>query len=141
MRMLDWNPAWETGIPKIDEQHRELFRQVEILMVAVHEEEATSRIPTLMPILANYVNAHFMDEEDAMETSDYPELASHRTVHQAMQEKVAALLLQFQNDPTVITEAVLEFLMDWLINHINGDDRRMALHLANWASNHPQASA
>lgn len=141
MRMLDWNPAWETGIPKIDEQHRELFRQIEILMVAIHENEMTSCIPALMPILATYVGSHFSDEEAAMEASGYPELVAHRAVHDGMREKVRTLLLQFQSDPTVMTDAVLDFLMDWLINHINGEDRRMALYLARWNSKHPQANA
>jgi hemerythrin len=140
MPTLDWNPDWETGIKKIDQQHRELFRQVEALMNAIHHDQAAAHISGLLKFLANYVDVHFKDEEAEMKASDYHGLASHQAIHNDMRSKVATLLLQFQNDPTVITDSVIEFIIDWLVNHINGEDRRMAHHLIKWASMHPGAN-
>jgi hemerythrin len=138
MVALDWNPAWETGIRKIDEQHRALFGQVEMLMNAIHTEEASSRLPDLMAFLVQYVELHFQNEEAEMKASGYPELTSHRAIHDNLRADVAELMLRFQKDPTVITDAVLDFLTKWLIEHINGDDRRMALYLIHWASERSQ---
>jgi hemerythrin-like metal-binding protein len=136
MPLLAWNPDWETGIRQIDQQHRELFAQVEILMNAIHNDEAAGRIPNLLKFLANYVDVHFQDEETAMKGSNYPGLASHQAIHDDMRGKVAALLIEFQKDPTVVTDQVLDFISEWLVNHINGEDRRMARHLIQWNAAH-----
>ncbi len=129
MKLLDWNPAWETGIEKIDQQHRELFGLIENLMKEIHNNQAASRLPGLLTFLAQYVDVHFRDEEAEMEASGYPRLASHKAIHDEMRARVATLELQFREDPTVLTDPVLDFVTDWLVNHINGEDRRMALHL------------
>lgn len=134
MPTLNWNPDWETGIQKIDRQHRALFAQLETLMTAIHQDVALARIPALLAFLANYVEEHFRDEETEMEASGYPGLAAHRAIHDRLREKVAALLLQFQKEPGVLNDAVLDFVTEWLVGHINGEDRRMAHHLVRWAS-------
>jgi len=137
--MLVWNPEWETGIWKIDQQHRELLGQIEGLMVAIHANEAEARIPGLLAFLAGYVGRHFQDEESEMEASAYPGLPAHRAIHDNMRKQVAELALQHKTNPAVITDDVLNFLTDWLVKHINGEDRRMAKHLVRWASNQAQA--
>ena len=137
MSTLMWDPAWETGIPKIDQQHRLLFDQVDLLFNAVQVNEAGNQIPGLLAFLASYVDAHFRDEEKEMEATHYSELARHRAIHNSLREKVAALVAQFQTDPSVLTIDVLEFLTQWLVDHISVEDRRMALQLKMWASEHP----
>jgi hemerythrin-like metal-binding protein len=129
MTMLAWNPDWNTGIEKIDQQHRNLFSQISLLLEALRKNEAQERIPGLLDFLAEYVEGHFSEEEQAMEASAYPGLARHQAVHDGMREKVADLLLQFQADPRVMTPEVMEFLMEWLTNHINTEDKRLADHL------------
>jgi hemerythrin len=132
MNVLEWNPEWETGIERIDTQHRELLAQIESLMQAIHDREAESRIPGLLVFLEGYVEGHFMDEESQMEASGYPGLNAHRSIHDGMRRRVAALLVEYQEDPACITDDILDFLSDWLINHITGEDRRMARHLIQW---------
>jgi hemerythrin-like metal-binding protein len=139
--ILVWNPEWETGIWKIDQQHRELLGQIEGLMSAIHSNEAETRIPGLLAFLAGYVDQHFKDEEVEMEASAYPGMAGHRVIHDQMRGQVAGLLEYYQADPSVITDEVLDFLTSWLINHINGEDRRMAHHLVRWASAHAKDRA
>jgi hemerythrin-like metal-binding protein len=137
MTLLDWNPDWATGVEEIDQQHRAWFDQIEVLMEAIHLDEATLRIPGLLAFLAKYVEAHFRGEEAQMEASSYPDLDAHRAIHNDMRDKVAQLVRQFETDPTSVTEAVLDFQTDWLIDHINQEDRRMAHHLIQWALKHP----
>lgn len=137
MMFLDWNPEWETGIGKIDGQHRSLLEQVDGLMEAVHKQDADRLIPRLLPDLVSYVDTHFQDEEMAMAVSNYPGLATHRQIHQDLQTKVASIWDSYQQGSPVVTEAVLEFLVGWLIDHINVEDRAMAKHLIKWVKEHP----
>ena len=52
-----WNAGLETGIPKIDEQHKELFRQIETLM----DKTNSDRLQETIDFLGNYVVKHFND--------------------------------------------------------------------------------
>ena len=140
MPTLEWNPNWETGIRKIDQQHKELFHQIEALFIAIHEDHAAAQIQGLLKFLASYVDVHFSAEESEMKASDYPGFASHKVTHDDMRKKVATLLLQFHSDPKVIEDSVIDFIIDWLVNHINGEDRRMAHHLIKWASTRSQTN-
>jgi len=67
--MADWIP-WsgdhDTGIPGIDEQHRELFRQFNLICDAVWDGKGRDSIKGFLIFLANYAQAHFGNEEDVI---------------------------------------------------------------------------
>ena len=138
MSLLVWNPEWDTGIALVDQQHRSLLEQVDALMTAIHDNDVDRRIPGLLAFLADYVEQHFRVEEERMEATEYAGLAGHRAIHDDMRRQVASLVERFVADSQAVNEEVLEFLTDWLIKHINGEDRRMARHLHQWAATHPR---
>ncbi len=127
--MVIWNPAWETGHALIDQQHKELLAQFQTLLVAIHENHPEDRIPGLLKYLADYVESHFSMEEAAMQETGYPWFKGHKAIHDGMRARVVQLVDGFRNDPTTMTEEVIDFLTDWLLRHINEEDRRMAKHL------------
>lgn len=129
MGVIEWNPEWDTGIRKIDDPHRELFRRVEALMAAIHGDRAQVLVPDTLAFLAEYVEAHFQEEEAEMAATGYSGLAAHRAIHEDMRARVAALLDLDRRNPGSVADPVVDFLTDWLIHHINGEDRRMARYL------------
>ena len=129
MSVLVWNPEWETGIRNVDDQHRELFRKIEQLMAAVHGDQVEALVPATMAFLAQYVDQHFRDEELEMEGAGYPGLAAHRATHGHMRGHVAHLLELSRRDPAAVVDPMIDFMTDWLIQHINSEDRRMARYL------------
>jgi len=129
MSMVVWNPAWETGIPLIDQQHRELLAQFEALLVAIHENRSDDRIPDLLQFLADYVETHFSLEEDLMQVVGYPGCPGHKAIHDRMRARVGQLVEAAKGNPAALTEEVIDFLTDWLLRHINEEDRRMAQHV------------
>ncbi|HEX4846465.1 MAG TPA: bacteriohemerythrin [Geothrix sp.] len=140
MSVLVWNPDWETGIRIVDDQHRELFRRIEQLMAAVHDGQAQALVPAAMAFLAQYVDQHFRSEELEMEGSGYPGFAAHRAIHEDMRGHVAHLLELCRSDPSAVIDPMIDFMTDWLIQHINSEDRRMARYL-HAASGPPGALA
>jgi hemerythrin-like metal-binding protein len=129
MGRLTWNTSWETGIPKIDEQHKRLFEQLDVLMNAVIEGGEDDPTPDLLAFLVIYVEAHFRDEESAMTASNYPGKEGHEAIHQGLRDEVAQFMTRYQSDPKVLTQDVLGFLVHWLIDHISQEDQRLADHL------------
>jgi hemerythrin-like metal-binding protein len=129
MIVFHWNPAWETGIERIDHQHRYLLKQMNGLIDAIYEQNPQGQLSSMLNLLSAYVDLHFREEEAEMEATGYGGLAAHRAIHDGMRRRVADLVIDCQRDEKVLTEAVLEFLVDWLINHIGGEDRLLAEHL------------
>lgn len=129
MTLLTWNPAWETGFQLIDEQHRQMLAQFEALLVAIHEDHPEERIQGLLTFLSDYVETHFAAEEDHMKATQYPGYIAHQAIHDDMRAHVGRLVAGYVEDRSIMSDAVLVFMTDWLIGHINDHDRRMASHL------------
>ena len=129
MSMVIWNPAWETGNALIDQQHQSLLAQFEALLVAIHENHPDERIPPLLQFLADYVETHFSMEEGLMQGAGYPGFAGHKAIHDHMRTRVGQLVEVARGNPASLTEEVIDFLTDWLLRHINEEDRRMARHV------------
>ncbi len=127
--MMLWNPGWETGFPSIDLQHQQLFMQLERLFLAIHDNRAEGRIAELLDFLADYVETHFATEERYMGETGYPGLQVHKAIHDDMRHRVLHLVEAHRTDPVVVTDAVIDFLTDWLVKHIDVEDRKMALYL------------
>src|SRR5450631_2815950 len=98
-----WNPGLETGIPLIDEQHRQLLGQFEALLVAIHERRPDDRVPGLLAFLSDYVETHFSTEEDHMRAACYPGYLDHKAIHDDMRAQVARLVDSFRMDSANLT--------------------------------------
>ena len=129
MAVLVWNPKWETGYPLIDEQHRELFRRLDLLMEAVPDGNPEAVAKDLLPYLMDYVDSHFRDEEALMAAAGYSLVDAHRALHQAMREEASQLLDRVALEGLEAMGPVLEWLLAWLVQHIDSEDRRLANHL------------
>ncbi len=138
MTFVTWNPAWEMGIQQIDEQHRQLLAQFEALLAAIHENQPDVRIPRLLVFLSNYVDTHFLMEEEHMKATQYPGFIGHKAIHDDMRSQVAGLVVDYQRDPSILTEEVFDFMTGWLIGHINEHDRRLAHHIVTFKTGEPR---
>jgi hemerythrin-like metal-binding protein len=69
-------------------------------------------------------------EEAAMERARYPELAAHRQEHAQFVEYVSGIQEAIKVAELVSAISLLEFLRDWLFNHILGTDRLYVPFLA-----------
>jgi hemerythrin len=82
MENFQWEKEFETGIEVIDKQHRELFKRVDNLALAIYEGRGKSELKEIAVYLETYVNDHFAVEERLMYINDYPRYAEHLKKHQ-----------------------------------------------------------
>lgn len=129
MAMLTWNPAWETGDEEIDRQHRTLLARIERLFQAIVVRQDPEEVHQSLCFLSEYVDEHFGAEEDLMERSHYPGMPGHKVIHADLRLRVAALIEAQAKDPGAVSDEVVDFLSDWLLSHIDGQDRALASHL------------
>jgi len=125
MLML-WNDNLKTGLPRIDEQHKELFRQVEALM----DKSKADRIPAALKFLGDYVVKHFNDEMALQVSVRYPKAEAHKKLHSAFAAKFKELKKKFEDSGDklrfqVVTE-INRTAISWLKEHIMVQDKDFA---------------
>jgi hemerythrin len=135
MVRIGWQQEFETGLPHIDEEHRQMFALAGKVIEAWDGPDPLLVNQTLFA-LYTYVRIHFDHEEAAMRELDYPEYELHRSLH----EELAKTLDSLANNqlPDDDREAGLRRLVfDWIVEHIVKHDR----HFARFAIARMKASA
>jgi hemerythrin-like metal-binding protein len=132
MSIFEWNPTWETGNAVIDSQHRQLFQQLSHLYTAIEEGKGGGETERALMLMGEYVETHFKDEERLMRQSGYRGITRHIEIHVVLRNHVNSMIEAYLKDNQPIPEAVLDFLGDWLKDHLDGEDRLLAAHLRQY---------
>ena len=122
MAYFDWSAKFETGIPKIDEQHKKLVSLINELYEAMLKGQGKESMGVVLNALAEYTQYHFSTEEAAFKKYGYPNAAPHAIMHQAFIAKVGDWIDKQKRGSLVISVEVLEFLTTWIKNHIQKED-------------------
>lgn len=128
MALITWDPALDTGFDEIDAQHRELVRIINELAEADRHGAPALDIDRALERLLNYADSHFRAEERLMAQAAFPFQDEHHHQHGAFAVKLMRLVRQGNGD-AALRPALLEFLKNWLLNHIQVSDQRYASHL------------
>jgi methyl-accepting chemotaxis protein/hemerythrin len=128
-KALEWDASFATGVERFDNEHRILFRMVNELHDAMQQKRSREAIGKILNGLADYTVNHFAGEEQSFSQSGYPEEQQHKQLHKKLVDQVVELLAKFNAGETLLTQDVISFLQDWLVNHIKGVDKRYGPHL------------
>ena len=133
MSLFAWSDSYSVGSNEIDEQHKKLFQMADELHRAMSEGRGKEALVGLLQRLVAYTRHHFASEERAMREHAYPNYLQHHMEH----EKLTAQVLEFQNKvvrgQTTVTIDIMTFLSDWLRNHIQASDQKLAKHIRSQA--------
>jgi hemerythrin len=119
-----WIKSLETGIEKIDEQHKELFRQIDMLL----DQANSNRHREVIDFLGGYIVKHFSDEQKMHENSKYPKAALHRKYHEdyvAVFHKLKEKYIKEGSTPANNIE-INKTVVGWLKDHILIHDKEFA---------------
>lgn len=116
---MKWTSALATGHATIDEQHRGLFRCLEELEMATAEQRTLLAVYSITR-LKHYVREHFETEEAVMRQCEFPRLREHIAEHETFRIK----MIELQSKAIVldVSTEMVEFLADWLVDHVAGSD-------------------
>jgi len=133
---LEWEAKLETGVERIDNQHRELYRLVNLVLDGGGE----AKIEETLKFLESYVVRHFADEEALQVASKYPGLPEHKEIHTGFIRTFLDLrdqLIQAETEEAreMVVLNLNGAVVDWLGNHIMVHDR----HFAEWYKTHMES--
>ena len=122
--MTKWDNKYSVGISIIDEEHKEL---IDIINKAVAIKENNCNPEEIREILyemIKYALKHFATEETYMIKFNFPEYQIHRNEHLDFTDKTFANLNKVIMGDYQVANEILEYLKQWLVNHIQGTDRK-----------------
>ena len=126
---MEWSPAFSVKVRKFDDQHKKLVVLVNQLHDAMKAGQGNAILGVVLQSLISYTATHFKEEEQVMQANGYPDLARHKDMHQKLVSQVLDLQKKFQAGGDVLTMTVLSFLKDWLVSHIQGEDKKYGVFL------------
>jgi len=123
MALLTWNKSYSVGVQALDSQHTVLFGLLNDLHAAMMKGQAQSLTGPLLRKLADYTRSHFAAEEQMMASARYPGLTEHRAKHRDLIRQVEEFSGRFEKGEIALNLHLMNFLRDWLMNHIQKTDR------------------
>lgn len=126
MALISWDARLNVGHPKIDEQHRALVDAYNALHQAMKQGKGKDEVARTLQFLTDYTVQHFAMEEGLMASHAYPGAERHRELHKGLVLKASDLLLKVKAGQAMVSLQVMDFLEGWLMEHIMGEDFRLA---------------
>lgn len=123
MSLLTWNDSLSVGVPQFDEHHKKLIKLVNDYVDAIKANKGNEQLIPLIAALYDYTLMHFKAEEEFFAKIHYPSTEAHKKEHEGLAKKVLEYHLNIKNNKPVDSLAVLYFLKDWLMKHINFSDK------------------
>jgi len=125
MAYLKWTDDLETGIPFVDQDHKILVDLLNQAHDCIGVAEETATLGSVINALVDYTEFHFVREERLMAAADFPDLIAHCDMHRTLSKSVQKIRVTYATGADSIkAQEVVEFLRDWLINHILKQDFR-----------------
>lgn len=121
--LVTFTPELSVGVEEFDKHHIVLFNIINKLSDAMAKGLAGQKVADIVKELVDYTDWHFKAEEKLFEKYNYPDKVSHTKVHNAMLKTARGLLDDAQSGKKILSNELMEFLQDWILNHIMGIDK------------------
>lgn len=131
--IVAWSDSLSTGVAAVDGQHKLLLSYINKLHRAIRDGKDEKTLLEVLDALAGYAFTHFNTEEIFFSHSDYPDVEKHIRVHEQFKAKVVEFRDAVSEGRANVGTEVLDFLKNWLIEHIQGMDVAFAPYLAKAA--------
>lgn len=124
MDLIYWRDSYNVGNQRVDEQHKYLVKLINDLFQALGAKDGNDKLKIIFIELVNYTINHFTGEESLMRAAKYSALIDHKSEHLYFINKIKELRGKFNEGNNQVKMETLNFLKDWLLNHISGTDKK-----------------
>lgn len=129
MNKLIWLEKYSIGHNKIDNQHKYLFNLVNFIIE--RKNFNSENLQELFNNLIYYASIHFHEEELLMIEIEYPNYINHRKKHEDFIHNLEKIEYRILIKDENILNDIIDFLSEWLINHIIVMDKSIEPLISN----------
>lgn len=124
MELIKWSEKYSVNNFLLDSQHKKLIAVINELHTAMKVARGNEIMQTIFDELIWYTKEHFRTEEQIMLKFNYPAFYEHKAEHEKLTDQVLKLQKDYSEGKLLISMETLNFLKNWLINHIEGSDKK-----------------
>ncbi|MCM2263957.1 MAG: bacteriohemerythrin [Desulfuromonadales bacterium] len=129
MPLFIWKPSYETHIPEIDYDHRQLVGLINELYEAMKQGQGYDLMNETLNRLIDYVSQHFETEEGFMRAGNYPGILDHQKEHQQFRASILEMDVRRRAGHAPPSIELLTYLRDWLRDHVTTTDKELGRYL------------
>ena len=122
-KLINWSRSYSVGVNQMDSEHQRLIDIINNLYTAMRAGRSKDAIGSILDELVEYTKTHFAHEERLMKESGYAGFDEQKRAHEALISQVIEIQGKYRSG-TALGQEVMSFLKNWLVNHIQGLDKR-----------------
>ena len=133
MDYINWDHTFSIGVDEIDSQHKIWIQTLNDLHAALHLRNSgnlISETKKAVTTMYEYTCFHFKTEEAYMESINYPDLLSHKALHDEFAAEVLETYNAVQEGKHVLSSEIMKRLTTWLQEHILQVDSKIGLYVS-----------
>ncbi len=124
MSLIEWNDSLSVKVSEFDNQHKKLISMINELDNYMRQGRGNDVILKIINDLDNYTKTHFKTEEKYFDKFGYPDTDNHKKTHAEFVRKVSEFKNGLESRKLGLSVEVMNFLSNWLKNHIKITDMR-----------------
>lgn len=121
---IQWSSSYSVNIKLVDEQHKQLMKLINDMHRAMREKKSKDIVGSILNELLDYTVKHFKVEEDWFQQYQYPEYSTHKGIHEKLIKSALDLKARFDKGEEFVNVELMNFLKNWLLNHIMKIDKK-----------------
>jgi len=121
---LLWKEEYSVKVKEIDEQHKILFLTINNLIKEINTMPSQEKVKEIVGEIVKYKSDHFATEEKYFKLFNYEEAELHIQAHAQFASSLQELIKKFGDDTIGFSFALVDFLENWLIDHLMNMDHR-----------------
>ena len=129
MGFIQWTEELSIGIGSVDDQHKTLVAILNSLHDGMIDRTADEHLSRLLAELTEYTVEHFAYEESLMDKFDYDDTDLHKLEHKRLVKDVENFNRRFNDGHLGLSMDLMQYLRDWLNNHILEADKKLGKFL------------
>ena len=131
MAALIFDKKLHVGNILMDREHAILIEHINTLQQVLDGHSSRMLAEKVLEGVVEYTKTHFYVEEELMQAFKYPSFLIHKNAHDKFRKTLQRLLEQHHSGETNVSEALMDLLTGWLVNHIQKIDIQLAEFLKN----------
>lgn len=117
-KKLEWTEDLSVHVQLLDNQHKYLIDIINKLIDALGQKQSKEVINSVVGDLVLYKKTHFATEEKYFAEFNFSGADQHIAAHKYFNDHIVELQKQYTDDIVGFGFALVDFLEDWLLDHL-----------------------